>query len=110
HDQWWRLQAVDPAQCVTPPRGGTLPPPIRLATDAVVVAVQVRAVSRIASTYRCGAGGARLRAVGERAAGSRRLSRWRELRGRRGLRPVCGGRIGGRAMAVVVAGLAVGVA
>src|SRR5690606_29756347 len=88
----------------------TLPSSIGLATDAVVVAVQVRAVSRIAAMYRCGTGGVRLSTVGECAAGSRRLSCWRELRGRRGLRPVGGCRVRGRAMAVVVAGLAIGVA
>src|SRR5690606_12066721 len=97
------------AGCVTPTVRATLPPPIRLATDAVVVAVQVRAISRIATMHGCGAGGARLSTVGECAAGSRGLSCWRELRGRRGLRPV-GGRARGRAMAVVVAGLAIGVA
>src|SRR5690606_22182668 len=98
------------AGCVTPTVRATLPPPIRLATDAVVVAVQVRAISRIATMYRCGTGGVRLSTVGECAAGSRGLSCWRELRGRRGLRPVGGCRVRGRAMAVVVAGLAIGVA
>src|SRR5690606_36682760 len=96
------------AGCVTPTVRATLPPPIRLATDVVVVAVCVRAISRIATRHGCGAGGACLSTDGECAVGSRVPSCWRELRVLLGLWLVGGRRVRSRAMAVVVAGLAIG--
>jgi hypothetical protein len=88
-------------------------PAIRLASDAVIVPIQMRAVARLAAAHRCTACGARFGAVRECAARWRR-SGWRKSRSCAGSRNACRldrRGLGRRApVAVVVPGLAVGMA
>lgn len=80
-----------------------LTPAVRLAAYAVVVAIEMGSVARIATADRCGACGARLRAIPEHALGSRRLQFLPRLRpaGLRHVRRWRGSR--GRAMTMVAA-------
>ncbi|TWI06002.1 hypothetical protein IP90_00264 [Luteimonas cucumeris] len=88
-------------------------PPIRLAPDTIIVAVQVRPITGISTVHRCCTRGARFRAVGEhfrrRGIARRRHPRRCRTVGRR----VAGARCRrgtGAPVAVVFAGFAIGVA